>query len=954
MGNDRTERLSKAMQQAGADAEQWKGRLLAEVEFASGLARLHPQQAADWEELLDRAVGGVTEAVEQGGAGALPGAVRSAEEILAPVGDVAKQYTVHCVGHAHIDMNWMWSWPETVATTNDTFTTVLKLMEEFDDFCFTQSQCSVYEIMERYNPELLERIARRVEEGRWEVAAAHWVEGDKNLASGESLARHLLYSRRYIKELFGLEPEEQPLDWEPDTFGHAITIPSIVSGGGVRRYYMCRGGAAEKPPVFWWQGPDGARILVYLETTWYNDSVTPANARALLEFCEKTGLRDWMNVYGVGDHGGGPTRRDIAAAHQMDAWPVFPSFKLTTTREFYDMLEEHGERWPVLQQELNFEFTGCYTSQSELKRANRLGENQCVEAEAAAVLAACALGRDYPAAQLRRAWIDTLFGHFHDILPGSGVAATRHHQMARFQESAAATGMVKTRSLRALVAAVDTTFGEEPEVASPEEGGVGAGSGFGSGLSGLSGASHTAGSRRPFVMFNPLAQRRREVVTATVWDPPQRDVACVVRDAAGELVPAQKLDEGNYWGHHRVDFAFPVTVGPLGYAACRLEPGSAAAPEGAVRCRSEYVSPDTQHPGRNVLENDLVRAVFDPRTGGVASLVDKATGRDLAAQEKPLGVLEYVLERPRGMTAWVISEPVRTERAPALHAFEPALTGPHIASVVAKTRVGDSDITVTYSLRAGSPLLEIEVEARWVEIGDRERGTPTLRMLFPLALEGCSARYEVPFGSIARDVDGGQEVPALRWADVCGRSTRTEEPAGCALLNDCKYGHSLNGSTLALTLIRSSSDPDPFPEVGQHKMRMALCPHGEAPTEAELCRLGAAFNHPLRVVATDAHSGTLPPVAAAVRSVEPSGVVITSVKQSEDDGGVVFRLCQMTGQEGRVAVALNPGLVGSVAEAEEVDLLERPVKGSTAKATEAGFSVEIGAYGIVSTKLRFG
>ncbi|MFO7956654.1 MAG: glycoside hydrolase family 38 C-terminal domain-containing protein [Candidatus Brocadiia bacterium] len=953
MQDDTLRPVGRALAGAGQRAQEWKERLLGEMKFARGLTRLHPEKAEEWRELIERAEEAVVEAVDDGGMGRLPDAVRQAEDMLAPVAEVAGQYTVHCVGHAHIDMNWMWSWPETVATTNDTFTTVLKLMEEFDDFCFTQSQCSVYEIMERYNPQMLERIKERVAEGRWEVAAAHWVEGDKNLASGESLARHLLYSRRYVKDLFGLEPEEQPLDWEPDTFGHALTIPSIVSRGAVKRYYMCRGGAADKPPVFWWQGPDGSRILVYLEISWYNDSVCPANATALLEFCEETGLKDWMNVYGVGDHGGGPTREDIVKAHRMDAWPVFPNFRLSTASAFYDILEEHGDSWPVLEQELNFEFTGCYTSQSRLKKANRLGENYCVEAEAAAVLAQRVLGCDYPAEQLRAAWIDTLFGHFHDILPGSGVAATVQHQMARFQESAAATGMVKTQSLRALASVVDTSFGEDVEETPPESGGVGAGPGFGSGLSGVSGASHAAGPTRPFLVFNPLAQERREVVTATVWDPPEPDLSYVVRDGSGQLMRAQKLDERDYWGHHRVDLAFPAAVGSMGYSVCRVEPGSTHEPEDAVRCRAESPSPDTQHPRRTVLENGLIEAVFDPTTGGVTRLVDKATGRDLADPERPLGVLEYVLERPHAMASWVINEPIRCERAPEVTSFEADKTGPYVASLVAKTRVRDSDITVTYTLRAGSPLLEIEVEARWVEIGGPKEGTPTLRMAFPLALTDCTGRYEIPFGSMTRDMNDGQEVPALRWAHVAGRSASEDEPAGLTLLNDCKYGHSLDGSTLRLTLIRSSYNPDPFPEVGQHSMRMAVRPHGEAPDAVDLCRLGAAFNHPLQIIATDAHEGELPSAAAAVTRIEPAGAVLTSMKQCEDDSGVILRLCELTGRSGRTTVGLNPELLGEPKEITEVDLLERPLASSTAKITEDGFSVEIPSHGIASVRVRF-
>jgi alpha-mannosidase len=310
---------------------------------------------------------------------------------------------------------------ETVAVTNDTFTTVLRLMDEFPDFRFTQSQASVYEIARRYNPALFEKIKARVAEGRWEVVASQWVEGDKNLVSGESIARHLLYTRRFMQDELGLKPEDVRSTGRR-TPSAARTIPTLVSRGGVTRYYMCRGGREEKPPVFWWRGPDGSRILVNLETTWYLKAVGPENASALLAFAAKTGLRDWMNVYGVGDHGGGPTRRDIRRILEMDAWPVFPRFRFATTREFYTILERHADRLPVLDRELNYEFTGCYTSQSQIKRHNRLGESQALDAEAAAVLALRAVGRPYRRAPLAEAWTNVLFGHFPTSCPAPACA----------------------------------------------------------------------------------------------------------------------------------------------------------------------------------------------------------------------------------------------------------------------------------------------------------------------------------------------------------------------------------------------------------------------------------------------------------------------------------------------------------------------------------------------------
>ena len=459
----RRETLQRKAGNLGALNNQHVERFLAEVEFAEGLAELAGKKAAGWPKLIDQAYAKVEQALASGGVSGIEKAVSEAEAVLAPVGEVAKTYTIHCAGHGHIDMNWMWSWPETVAVTNDTFLTVLKLMDEFPDFCYTQSQASVYAIMRDYNPELFEQIKCRVKEGRWEVAASHWVEGDKNIASGEALARHLLYTRQFMKNQMGLTPEDVPIDWSPDTFGHALTIPTIDARGGVKYYYMCRGGNWEKPPVFWYQGPDGSRILVNLETTWYNDHIAPHNAMAMLKFCRKTGLRDWLNVYGVGDHGGGPTRRDILRCHEMNAWPIYPNFKLATTREYYKILEQNGDKWPVIDKELNFEFTGCYTTQTQIKRNNRLGENYLIEAEIAATLASRIAGKEYPAKVLRDNWVDVLFSHFHDILPGSGVAETRQYNQGMFQRIAAAVGMVKTNALRAIAGKVDTGFVGAPK-----------------------------------------------------------------------------------------------------------------------------------------------------------------------------------------------------------------------------------------------------------------------------------------------------------------------------------------------------------------------------------------------------------------------------------------------------------------------------------------------------------
>ena len=367
--------LASALQLRHAHEKHDLERFNAQVEFVEELYALHPDQADAWRHIVKQA----TLAMAEHG-------LAAAEHILLPIAATAKSYTIHCVGHAHIDMNWMWGWQETVAITLDTFRTVLLLMEEFPSFCFSQSQASVYRIVEEFDSDLHRRIRARIVEGRWEVTASHWVEGDRNIAGSEALCRQLSETRRYLQESLGLSPEDVPIDWSPDTFGHAATMPAIDSRAGVRFMYACRTGDPHRAPVFWWQAPDGSRILVNREIDWYISEAAPKATRKLIEFCKASGLRTWMQVYGVGDHGGGPTRRDLRRFIDMDAWPVFPRFRFGRALDFFMLLEKEGARWPVIARELNFEFAGCYTGQSMIKRGNRQGERLLARAETALAL----------------------------------------------------------------------------------------------------------------------------------------------------------------------------------------------------------------------------------------------------------------------------------------------------------------------------------------------------------------------------------------------------------------------------------------------------------------------------------------------------------------------------------------------------------------------------------------
>ena len=406
-------------------------RFRSELEFASKFAELFPEKQAEWRKLILKAGNYVRDTLNAAGAIDFENMVYDAEKIMAPIGKAAKQYTIHCCGHAHIDMNWMWPWQETISVSHDTFSTVDKLMDEFPEFHFSQSQASTYIGMEEYCPEVFERIKKRIKEGKWEPTASMWVEGDKNLASGEILCRHLLYTRRYFKERFGLPYDAIKIDWECDTFGHAHTLPAILNRGGVTRYYFHRTGPQQW--LYWWQAPDGSKVLAFRDKLGYNGQIDAWIGQWLVDYVKETGLKDWMYLYGVGDHGGGPTRRDLMRARQLNSWPIFPNVKLSTTDAYFSAVEK-SPNIPVVNGELNYVFEGCYTSQSNIKRANRVSENILPEIEAISLVAGATAGFPYPTDDIRRGWRHAMFNQFHDILPGSGIHATYEYAQGLFQD----------------------------------------------------------------------------------------------------------------------------------------------------------------------------------------------------------------------------------------------------------------------------------------------------------------------------------------------------------------------------------------------------------------------------------------------------------------------------------------------------------------------------------------
>ncbi len=310
-----------------------------------------------------------------------------------------------------------------------------------------------------------------------------------------------------------------------------------------------------------------------------------------------------------------------------------------------------------------------------------------------------------------------------------------------------------------------------------------------------------------------------------------------------------------------------------------------------------------------------------------------------------LGVLQYCLEAYEGMSAWVIGQFMRREELLEGGRLTRVDAGPHVQTYRWTCALGETKLELDISLARRVPRIDFELHVDWREVGDRDRGIPNLRVRFPLDLSSPEAAYEIPFGAIRRDRFNGEEVPAQRWVDLS-----EGDGQGVTLVNTSKYGFSVEGSTLNMTLLRSSIDPDPLPDLGEHVIRYALVPHGIDWADGASTRVGEELNVPLVITSSDFHTGDLPSAAALI-SVQPDNVRLAALKKSEDGTGFVLRLVEMEGESTEARVTFSPEVLGAEAKAVEVDLLERAVAPERAAPVGKVLTVSVPAFGITSVRV---
>ena len=824
-----------------------------------------------------------------------------AQAALMSLRPTLQQADIHLTGNAHIDAAWLWPWTETVEVVRQTFATALQLMHEYPAYTYSQSAAAYDEWIEQKYPFEFQQIHQRVKEGRWEMVGGMWVEPDLNMPDGESQVRQLLVGKRYFQSRFGVDVR---IGWNPDSFGYNWQLPQIYKRSGVDYFVtqkMAWNDTNQLPlKLFWWQAPDGSRVLAYFPHDYGND-IEPINMATAFAHARQAnpGTTEMMHLYGIGDHGGGPTRAMLDAG---DRWlkpdKSFAQLNYGNAGSFFAAVENkldtaHAPVWnyqtlaagntklaappagqwslPVWNDELYFEYhRGVMTSQATHKRNMRESEEQMLNAEKWSSLA-WLHGTPYPASELNEAWKKVLFNQFHDLAAGSGIGVIYQDAQKDYDQVRFTADRATTQATSDLAANIDT---------------------------------QTGSLGTPVLVFNPLAWPRSDLVEFAVQLPAAAPAIEVV-DAAGKDLEAEISPKPSAPNTFNVRALVP-DVPSLGYTLVYARPAAAKAATTAIQVSADH----------HTLENQFLKLTIDPKTGCITSLVNKQTNYDAIARGGCGNLLQAFVDTPKDYDAWNIDADFDKVFTNLDNADSVQLTQNNaLRAVVRITRHWQaSTFAQDVTLYSGLPRVDIVTDIDWHE---RHK---LLKAGFPLAASNTHATYEIPYGSIERpttrnnSVENARfEVPALRWADL------GDGKNGFSLINESKYAYDTKGNVLRLSLLRSPTWPDPEADQGHQHFSYALYPHAGTWQQALTVRQAYDYNYRLTAMQVSPHTGSWPASFSFLKA-EPENVVVTAIKKTEDGDGLLVRFYEWAGKGGSVTLTLPPGIVSATV----ANLMEKP------------------------------
>ncbi len=870
------------------------------------------------EKILDSAARAVNiSALDRNDQQAFDASLKEAQAALEPLRPVLQKYFVQMTGNAHIDAAWLWTWSEAVDQVHFTFANALQMMREFPAYTFSQSTAQYYEWMEQKFPSLFAEIQKRVKEGRWELVGGMWVEPDLNMPAGESQVRQLLLGKRYFQQKFGVDIK---VGWNPDSFGYNWQLPQIYKKSGID-YFLTqklRYNDTNQLPLklFWWQSPDGSRVLSYFPHDLVQGTEPMEIAKDLpLAVRLNPGQNEMMHLYG-------PSlgRLDITPARDViqngmnwsEPNKVFPKLQFRTSQAFFnDMAGRVATSdmpvWnyktfaagniqlpsplagkislPVWDDEIYLEHhRGTFTSQAMQKANMRHSEEWLLNAEKYSSLAWLG-GLTYPGGQLTEAWKKKAFNEFHDVAAGTAIAAAYIDAQKDFDTVHWTANEATENALKELDSHVDT-------------------------------ATH---SGVPIIVWNSLSWNRADVVSVSVQMPQAEPNGISVLDADNQPVLMQVLSKDERTNTYHL-LLKPKDVPSVGYTVLHAVPGQ------------HEVESDLKLNGFT-MENSLIRVVLDPKTGCITSLYQKVSKFESIVAGECGNMLQAFVDNARSMTqaavdnvrvedAWNIDKDYEKQGTDLtmLDSIETIEHGP-LREVIRITRSwSKSKFVQDITLYAGLPRVDVVNDVDWHETH------VLLKASFPLTATSPTATYEIPFGTIERPTTRNNsiesarfEVPALRWADL------GDSKHGFTLINDSKYGYGAKGNVLRLSLLRAPIYPDPNADRGRQRFSYSLYPHAGSWKQADTELRAFEFNYKLLASQVESHQGGLPATHSFVQ-LKPNNLVLTAMKKSEDGNSLILRFYEWAGRKTDAKITVPAG----ASEAVETNLMEHDKKDASA------------------------
>jgi alpha-mannosidase len=762
--------------------------------------------------------------------------------------DAGGRKVLHIIGHSHIDAAWLWPWRDGADTVLTTFRSALNRMKETPGFCYTHSSSAHYRWVESADPGMLAEIRERIREGRWEVVGGWPVEPDCNIPAAESFVRHSVYGKQYCQRVLGVDVK---IGFNPDSFGHSAGLPTILKHAGYGYYAFMRPQEHEMtlPLLFWWEAPDGSRVLV--SRIWRNydadaDLIPKAAAEAYAP-----GFKHAVFYLGVGDHGGAVTKEQLAKIIEMQKDPALPELRFSTLRDFLHEIELSPAfaSLPVVKSELQHHARGCYSANGEGKFLNRRAERSLVESEIISLVASRTMTRSYPAVEFANAWWKVNFCQFHDMMAGTSLYSDYQDVRDSVGYACETANTAKVSALEAMAKQVDTTQVSESAV----------------------------------FLFNPLPWSRKALVECYAEHNPSGNAPITYLAAKnGEKIPLQWRPSASMTNFFRRISAW-VDLPACGYRVLELAHGDPAPSEGfkdfaTIASTGLGISSLKAPDGTELLANPIglvaIRDTSDTWAHGISQFRDE-------------------LGRPAFVSSTLIED------------------GPVTRVTRQRARWQDSEIVLDIAQFAGQPFIELRFVIDWreheqilkLEIPTAVTEPRVFAKVPGAVIERQTNGEEEPYqdwGAVQGKIGGADYTVA-----ILNNSTYSYDCLGglfrTILIRSAPYArHNPNQVP--------GNDNNAWQDQGRQERRFWLYPARGQVSQISLDRLAEELQTPAESAMDSAHPGKSP-WEQTYLEVLPENVWVLALKQAEHiPGAAILRIQERSGAA--TTAALKSELLG--------------------------------------------